>query len=336
VLAEFLEWWFARLRELAPSGLAARDAWADAAVMDASDGTSITLWRRRGDASPLASVAAGGDTGQLRDAASALPARSPVVVLLPKERILRRPVTLPLAAERDLGRVLGYELERLTPFEANEIYWGHDVRERDVARKRIVLDMHVAPRAPLRPLLDLLGPQASRRVRLEAAGTDGVRSIDLGVECDGARAPVQRAVVLATWVLAAAVVALPMVRQGLDLSAARARLVLVAPRMDEVQKLRKEIVGAGNDVLASEARRVGDALRTLAAVTDDLPDDSHLTELTLRERKLTMTGTSAAAPRLIDALSSDKRLRNPAFAAPVTRNETVHLDVFSITAEAAR
>ena len=64
-----------------------------------------------------------------------------------------------------------------------------------------------------------------------------------------------------------------------------------------------------------------------------LPDDTYLTEAELRQRKVTLTGRSGGAARLIGLLAADGRFRNPAFAAPVTRVETLHAEVFTIVAE---
>ena len=75
------------------------------------------------------------------------------------------------------------------------------------------------------------------------------------------------------------------------------------------------------------------ALRTIAALTEILPDDTWLTELTLRQRKLTMAGRSAGAARLIGLLSADPTIRDAAFVAPVTRADSGGVDVFSIRAE---
>ena len=44
-------------------------------------------------------------------------------------------MTLPLAAERDPERVLGYEMERLTPFGAEEVFWAFAVQLRDKAAR---------------------------------------------------------------------------------------------------------------------------------------------------------------------------------------------------------
>jgi general secretion pathway protein L len=125
------------------------------------------------------------------------------------------------------------------------------------------------------------------------------------------------------------------------------RLDTLAPQMSQVEALRRRITGAGSggDAISTETRRLGDALEALAAVTEILPDDSYLTEFTMRERKMTLSGLSASAPRLISLLSADPRIRNPAFTAPVTRQEPVRIgqanqetaqrDVFSIRAELA-
>ena len=83
-------------------------------------------------------------------------------------------------------------------------------------------------------------------------------------------------------------------------------------------------------------QRTGDVLQTLAAVTRILPDDTYLTDFSLRERQMTLSGRSASAPRLITGLSADPAIRNTAFAAPVTRIEGATVDVFSIKAEVAK
>ena len=73
----------------------------------------------------------------------------------------------------------------------------------------------------------------------------------------------------------------------------------------------------------------------LAAATRVLPDDSYLTEMQLQQRKLTMSGRSAAAARLIGAMSADSEFHNPAFAAPVTRIEALRQEIFTIVTEVA-
>jgi general secretion pathway protein L len=53
----------------------------------------------------------------------------------------------------------------------------------------------------------------------------------------------------------------------------------------------------------------------------------------LRQRKVTLTGRSAGAARLIGALAADGEFRNPAFSAPVTRLEALKAELFTINTE---
>ena len=135
--------------------------------------------------------------------------------------------------------------------------------------------------------------------------------------------------------LAVAAAALPFALQSFALAAADRHIEALRPRVAEAEALRRRIAESkgGQDAFAAERARVGDALRAVAALTEILPDDTWLTELTLRQRKLTIAGRSAGAARLIGLLSSDPTIRDAAFAAPVTRAEGGGGDAFSIRAE---
>ena len=71
----------------------------------------------------------------------------------------------------------------------------------------------------------------------------------------------------------------------------------------------------------------------MAATTRILPDDTYLTEMEVRQRKVTLSGRSAGAARLIGALAADAEFRNPGFSAPVTRLEALRAELFTINAE---
>jgi general secretion pathway protein L len=339
LLGEFFNWWGRQLLDLVPVRLRQATLGADAVIADAATPDMLVLRRRRrGVEQPIGQM-------RLEEQASptiraALNTRShaePVLLRLPETAVLERSVILPLAAERDPERVLGYEMERLTPFTTDEVFWGFDIEERDRARGRLVLRLTVVPRAAVSGLVDLLAGLGGRPNLLEAMTPGGVRSIKLTHEsgADGNRLFSTRNLGLAVAVLAVLVAISPFLRQSLELADLQERMAAMAPRVKQAETLRREITGAGagNDAVAAETRRLGDTLEALAAVTEILPDDSYLTEFTMRERKMTLSGLSASAPKLISGLSADPRIRNPAFTAPVTKSETNHQDVFSIRAE---
>jgi general secretion pathway protein L len=117
-----------------------------------------------------------------------------------------------------------------------------------------------------------------------------------------------------------------------------AAIAELQPALAQVETLRRGLAAgdAERDILAREMDRTGDVLQTLATVTRILPDDTFLTDFSLRERQMTLAGRSASAPRLITGLSADPAIRGTAFAAPVTRMEGATADVFSIKAEIAK
>jgi general secretion pathway protein L len=341
LLGEFFRWWGAHLLASVPARLRQAAGSADAIIADAGTAGMLLLSRRRrGVEQRLGQMRLDEPAPPaLRAALNGRPHAEPVVLRLPANTVLERSVVLPLAAERDPERILGYEMERLTPFTADEVYWGWGIEDRDRIRSRLVVRLTLIPRTALTGLIGLLAGIGARPGVLEAPTPAGTRLIALSHESPaGAGKFLSTRVLMAVVVtLAVAAIVSPYLRQSLELSQLQDQIDGMAPQVRKAEALRRDIngAGAGNDAVLAETRRLGDGLEAIAAITDILPDDSYLTEFTMRERKMTLSGLSASAPRLISSLSTDARIRNPAFTAPVTKSETNHLDVFSIRAELA-
>ena len=338
MLKGLIAWWLAQLVSLLPARWRSRDhSLPDAIVAEpAGDGFALRLRRRRRE-SALGRFAL--DEPGLRAAAAAVRGRrgGPAVLRFAPAMLLEREVVLPLAAERELEQVLRYEMDRFTPFGAEEVFWTAEPVARDRATGRLRVRLSLVPRAAVAPMLQALGRIGAAPAALEAALPGGVRAIPLGG--DHGRARRQRRVVSAAATvcagLALVAVALPFVTQSLALDAVDARIAALRPRVTLAEALRRRIAANTNgaDVIAAESARLGDALQALAALTEILPDDTYLTNFALRQRHLTIDGQSAAAPRLIGLLSADPTILNPAFAAPVMRTENGRADLFSIHAE---
>jgi general secretion pathway protein L len=346
VLRDFLTWWKQQMRGFVPEALWRDEADADALIVEGDPASSddpprVRLLRRRRLAeTDLGSLVLDGSDATAAQrvlAARATPAT--VVLRLPAQAILERRVTLPLAAERALGRVLEYEMDRLTPFSAAELFWTFTIEHHDRARGSLHVRLSLVPKAQLRPLTEPLehagltpsvleapvAGEAPRRIWLRRAQSAGDRWRRRGlVVAAGACAA-----------LAVTAAVLPFVLQASARATLEGRIAGLRPAVSKAEALRSQIGrnAAGADVITAEQARVGDALEVLATITDLLPDDTYLTDVSLRERKVELTGESAAAARLIAILSADPTIRNPAFAAPVTRLGTGTRDVFTIRAE---
>jgi general secretion pathway protein L len=259
------------------------------------------------------------------------------VLRVPPAMLLEREITLPLAAERDLVRVLGYEMDRLTPFQAEDVIWSLEVLARNRARNRIVLRLFLIPRVPVATVLAWLDRAGLPVSALQAGAGEPPRLVRLQ------RPPTVRerwdrrltiAAASACAVLVLAALAVPVVRQSVALAAVDDRIEALRPLTAQADTLRRRIadVRASGDAIAGQRNRSGDALAALTALTEILPDDTFLTEFALNQRRVALRGQSASAPRLLALLAADPAIRSPAFTAPVTGGEGGR-DQFALQAE---
>ena len=331
MIGAFLTWWKEQLLSLWPGQ--ASDRRRDV-VSAALRGGALDVSVRRGGRTGALGTFPLDATGMAALAAAIGARRPPLELALPAGMMLEHAITLPLAAERDPAAVLRFEMDRLTPFAANELYWGWAVDRRDRVRSQLQLHLWLVLRGQVDGVLGLLRGAGLHPALLMGAS----RQIGLDGAAAGAwsrRGAVGWAVACA--VLSAAAIVIPFVQQSRAEDRIEQQIATRRPAVDRAEALRRQLAAASAvvDVLASQRAKVGDPLAVMAALTDILPDDTVLTELALRQRVITISGASGAAARLIAALAADPAIRDPAFTAPVTRNETTHTDGFSIRAVAA-
>ena len=192
----------------------------------------------------------------------ALPRRPLRVVLRPGSgALLERPVDLPLAAEHELDRVIGFELDRLTPFAAVDAIWHAEVMGRDPAQRRLSVRLSLVPRRALAVYLDWMTRANLAPTWLEATAADGaLRRIPLSANAHrrlGSKATGAAAVAVAVLTVAALVT--PFVVQSFARSATDRAIEALAPRVARIEALRRQQASsaAGADALAAEHARVG-------------------------------------------------------------------------------
>ena len=331
MIGAFAVWWLQQMRDMLPARWR-RGAAADALIVAAEPAGLTLIRRRRGQERRLGVLPPDAGAADLR---RLLPRGAAGRVVLRSETLLlQRDVTLPLAAVAAIGRVLHYEMDRLTPFRSADVVCDWATLRRDAAQGQLHLRLWLLPFAAVQPALEALARLRLTAESVEAATPDGMlRTLRLDRATTGPRTVLRLAAAVCAG-LAVLAVALPFVRQSLVSAAVEARIVSLRRPVAEAAALRRT-GSAGTDLFAAERARLGDALSTLAAVTDALPDDTFLTEFALRQRRLRLGGQSLAAAALIPRLAADRRFRNPTFTAPVTRSDTGHADLFAIQAELA-
>ncbi len=338
MLAELGIWWVARMRELlAP--LAAQLLPENTLLLRqirAGSGEFEALRRRRGATQSLGQFPADRDApllAKLKDLGEA-------PVLLLDGTVLVRSITLPLAAEAGLATLLRYEMDRLTPFSIDDVFWSWRVVGRDRSTATMDVELMLLPRMSSAATLEALGTAGLPPHSIEAQLPNGSPCRLPVAAPDQAAAQRSRRYLrlsfAAAGILAIACLLTPLLRQSLALSEVETEMAALHDSVGEAQALQRRIAAAnsGDEMLASAQSRASGALTALAALTHALPDDTFVTRLVMQQRRLTLEGQSKAATNLIAALSSEPHLQNPAFTAPVIRSENGQ-EIFGLRAEFA-
>ena len=335
----FLHWWGGQLHALVPAPIAQLVRGADSRLMVDFSVTPATVHRIAGGREgERFAIAPGMSATEIGDAIARCGHHREVHLRLAAGRGLCRRVELPLAAEENLDEVLGFEMERLTPFVREEVLFAHDIVARDREAGSLVVDLKVAPYRVIEEarsrLPDTIGPIG----RIEVAGRnteDPVIHIDLpGLPTSSGRLHhrINAALALTLLVLAG----LWVHRQE---SASADVLAALEARKDELRDAVDNTLALQADVdrlLASRSllHEKREASPLVVALLDDitarLPDHSWLTMARLSRGAIHVTGYSAAVPELVSAFAASPLFSGVTFASPVTRDPKRGLDRFHL------
>ena len=302
--------------------------------IEAGGGEFEALRRRHGSAQSLGRFRTDRDA-PLRAKLRAL-GQAPVLMI--DAVILVRPVTLPLAAEAGLATLLRYEMDRLTPFSIDDVFWSWRVVGRDRSAATMEVELLLLPRMSAAAALEALDMAGLPPSAIEARLADATPyRLPVTPPDQAAAQRSQRYLRLSmavAAVLALACLLTPVLRQSLAMADIEADMAVLRDHVAEAQALQRRIAAAnsGDDTLISARSRASGALTALAALTHALPDDTFITRLVMQQQRLTVEGQSKAATNLIAALSGEPHLQNPAFTAPVIRSENGQ-EIFGLRAE---
>jgi general secretion pathway protein L len=327
-LIGFLRWWRAELLGLVPAWL--RRSPAVLAVTLAPDGTCGAVLHRSGQP-PRSVLPPCSSTDALATAARGMQ----VLLAVGLAEALTRRIALPFAAANQLEEVLALDLDRQTPFRADEVAFAARVVARDPASRMLTAALTVAPRHAVARATQLAGRLGLRLHYVGPAPAPPWHDdLKPRAAAGAAAAPVARGLwaLAAALLLAAAIV--PAWRAQQQLDALHAELAQARRQADAVlaRRAAQDAVAAPAALLAT----LGAPTSTLvAALTAALPDDAVLRRLVLRAGRLEITGSSAGTAELVVGLSAAPGFAQVEYRSPVVAagaREDFHLALSPRTA----
>jgi general secretion pathway protein L len=368
-LRTFWRWWVAELVPLLPArvrlALRRRRLYPIVAI----DRDAVVLWATRAENGTLAfadvaRIPLEGDAAELAREGNAAIAMLPrgngasvgevrLVIALPPSQVLRKSVTLPAAVEENLHQTLAYDLDRHTPFKADEVYFDAVVVSRDAVKKEIRVDVAAA----LKSFVD----QARRRVESWGAqvvavtpeapsAATALASTALNLLPPSERPEMSRwrqwqmwvplvAIAIATLV----VIALPIWQKRVHAIALAQLVEHARAQADASAALRDELERLAGDYNFALQRKYAfpAALQVVEDVTKILPDDTWLTQLEIKttargkdaRREIVLRGESANAGRLVSLLEDSKVFEQAAPRSPTTKIQPGPGEIFDLGAQ---
>ena len=261
-------------------------------------------------------------------------------LLLPEGTGLRRRLSLPAAAEPRLREVLGFELDRQTPFSADQVVYEGRVLARDPASQTLQAELVVLPRARLDAALQSLGPLAAGLEGVDLREGDRRLGLDLlaGAGHGRRRDPVRR---MNSWLLAGGAVALVLAmlvvlgNREARLAGLRAEVAAAEEQVRDVRRVRNQLAASAQAANFLSQRRAAQPtmLELIQDLSDRIPDDTSLDKLAVNQGRVVMVGQSRAAPALVGLLQASPLLSEPALSGAVQADPRSGRDRFTLTAQ---
>lgn len=344
-LPAFLAWWKAELVSCLP------ERWRDW-LQDRRDTWfarfgehELSLWREGAD-EPLATIALDREPEAVRAELDSLVGRQPhpdrrLILAVPDEAVLQRSLHFPLAVEPNLPQVIAFEMDRQTPFKADQVYFDYRA-DPAPGGKQLRVDLALTPRAALDHVLERAAGLSLPLDAADVAGSGAMpRRQGYNLLPDSARvrrSDPQRRLNLILIASAALLLILAMqqsvanreralesLQAAVDETRAEARTVTALRG-----QLNNAVDGAG--YLTQRKLQAPSVLRVLGDLSARLPDETWLERMSFRVGSLELAGQSDEATRLIALLQDSRVLSGPAFMGQISPDARTRKERFTLSA----
>lgn len=348
-LPGFLRWWGGELTAMLPARLREWVRRGPDVLWLGVHGGGVTIRRARTGAA-LATIGSV-QSQELQRAAFAQacagidPDDRRLLLVVPAAQVLSRRLMMPAAAAADPHRVVGYELDRQTPFRPEQVYYDVRLSPDPAPAGHVAMDFYAAPKAELDPMLERLALIGAHPDAIDVQAADGAlagidllppglrpRRVDRRRRINGilvAACVLLLVLVLSQW-LANRRAALAEMRDEVDAMRAKAT---------QSEQLRTQLDGAlaASKFLVQRKSENPSALAVLDDLTRRLPSSAWLDAMTLDDSGgLDIKGEAAKAAALVDTLGSSKVIVEPKLQGVIQPDPATGKERFELVARVRR
>jgi len=252
-------------------------------------------------------------------------ARSSVDVMLAPSHFIFRSLELPQGARQFLDGVVRSQIDRLTPWSANEAAFGWS-EPIDAGNGQIAITVAATARSLVAPIARAAIAARADQVRMstrigegqtpvipvfaqDIGGGNGGQGLLRGLVVGLALSGLALIISLAAWLVAGG---------GYDARMADLQN-RIAERRSELMNQRGPAAEEALKGLQARKWATPSAVMILEALSKTLPDDAHLTELRIEGGKVQIAGSATDAPALIRLIEQSRQFTQATFFAPTVR-----------------
>lgn len=344
-LPQFWRWWSGELLSFLPPRWREALAVEDACLLltAAEEGGCDVALERGSTRSLLVSLSAEQPddwAGELQRALDENVRALPKVLGLPATSLLRRTLSLPSAALETLDAVLGFELDRQTPFKPDQVFFDSRVLKHDAGAKLVQVELLVVPRPVLEQSVAALGSLSEGLAGVDVLDARGRRlGVNLLPPERRARQPRTQPLIQVGLLLASIALVFFGMGQIVDnrlaaVESMQAQVQAQRERAREVGALRAQLedAAAAANFLAVQKQTQASMLLLLDEVSRRLPDDTFLTRLSVSGNQVSLSGYSGQALKLVADLQKSELLKDTALNGSVQSEPRVARDLFNVNA----
>jgi general secretion pathway protein L len=262
--------------------------------------------------------------------------------LVRSDRFIFKPLELPARAAEFLSGVVRAQIDRLTPWSADQAAFGFGPPT-DAGSGRIVVTVAATAKSMLTPIVKALSNLGARSVVVRTAAPNESETAPITVMEENVAhvldAQLVRRILLVTlvasWLIAALTMTTTIIIDG-NLQARQDELAR------QIAKERAAMLTARNNpgdpkTIAERAllRRKNESpsdVIALEILSQILPDDTYVTEMHIESNRVRLTGVTHDAPQLIRLIERTRHFSQATFYAPITHSSSNPGDHFSIEA----
>jgi general secretion pathway protein L len=346
-----LRWWARELAFLVPTKIRQFFHAPQSAIIVRVSGEQFELSYEFGGEQKLLAVVARDDlqNATIKNLLSEEKFKNALIILrLSNTDALIKTLNLPLAAQTNIEQVVRYELDRYSPFKADQVYFATRIERIDNEAAQLCVQLLLSPKKILETFYSdckTLGitPQI---VDVENAPSDlqnlhsayNLLPTHLQPKVKNTARFLTGGLLTLLFLLSFASLILPVWLEYQGVQEFEAKIAKIEKEVKAVKNLQAEMdtLREETQLLINEKTATPPVVAILNEISALMKDDSWLAYLQYSDGQIQLQGESQAASNLLADLEASDYFANVSFASPVTQDKSSGLERFQITAQVTK